>query len=122
MIDRNLLTLIRKEIDQTLLAVAEKHGVAIEAGRCTFTATHATMKLEISARSGVSGEVITKEAEDFKRYAASFGLKEKDLNRKIQYGGAQYQIVGLKPRCRKFPVLARRGDGKLFKLAVSVVK
>ena len=83
-------------------AVAEKYGVAIKVGNSRFSNNNCTTKIEI-ATVAESGEVLTKEAVDFNRYASSMFQITKKLGDTFEFRYDTYEIVGLKPRSSKVP-------------------
>ena len=44
-----------------------------------------------------------------------------DLGQEFQRSGKTFTIVGLKPRSKKYPILAKCSDGKTYKLPVDLV-
>jgi hypothetical protein len=65
---------------------------------------------------------MTKEATDFNRFAASFGITKK-LGDTFFFRYETYEIVGLKPRSSKYPLLAKNiSSGKTFKFPANVAK
>jgi hypothetical protein len=84
----------------------------------------ATLKFDF-AEVSETGEVLSQEADDFRKMAAWFGLKATDLGRKFRWhDGKRYEIMGMKPRSRKYPILARRVDSldKCMKFTADSVK
>jgi len=117
-----LLNSIRADVEEALDAIAEKHGVTITTGRATYTAQNATMKLEIAAIAR-DGTVQTKEAVDFAAYAFRYGLSPDDLGKEFRYAGETFEIIGLKTRATKMPILGQsRQTGKIYKFPVNAVK
>src|SRR5210317_201051 len=117
-----LLKSIRADVEEALAAVAKKHGVTITTGRGTYTAEWATMKLEIAAIDS-DGTVQTKEAVDFVAYAFRYGLSPDDLGKEFSYGGETFEIIGLKTRATKMPILGQsRENGKIYKFPANAVK
>jgi len=116
------LGILRTEMQSAMHGVAKKHGVDIRIGACSYLDSNATFKVEV-ATVGSSGIVRSKTRTDFERYASMFGLKKSDLGRKITYTGERFEIVGLKVKSRRFPILAKRlSDGRVYKLPIEVVK
>lgn len=103
--------------------IEKEYGIKISLGNCTYSDSNATFKLEVSD-IGDNGEVMTKEAEDFKRRASLYGLSPKDLGRVIKdpLSGEEYTIIGLKTRSTKYPILAKGKNGKTYKFPVDVIK
>ena len=119
MIDSLLMQEARSKIDAALQAVGKELGIVIKCGRATFTSTNATMKLEFSA-IGDSGEVISREAEEFKRCARLFGLDPSMLNQTFHINGKDYKVVGMSPRSRRYPVIVEH-FGKKYKMTASAI-
>lgn len=120
--NRNLLKQLKPEIQDALKELSKKHNVDIRCGSASFGSNHATFKLEISL-IGEGGEVMTKEAEDFKLYCYRWGLKESDLGRTFNHFGNTFKITGAKPRSSKYPILAEKitgGTGGTYKFPASI--
>lgn len=120
-LDKESLTHIRDQINTALELVAEDLGIDISLGSCRYTTKNATLKLEI-ATLGDDGAIQNKEAEDFKIFAPRYGLSASDLGKTFESSGTTYEVCGLKPRSRKYPILAKRADGRMFKFAARYVK
>lgn len=116
-IDRSTCRLLRDKINESLQELAQELGVTIEAGNASFTNSNVTFKVNIATKNE-DGSVNTKEAEDFRRYAARYGLKPDDLGREFTSNGKRFKITGAKPRASRYPILAERiPDGKGYKFA-----
>jgi|TARA_R110002051_G_scaffold11327_1_gene41354 hypothetical protein len=120
-IDRNLLEKVRDEISHCLEPIGEKHGIELKLGRCSYSSGNFTMKLEGSL-VGDDGVVLTKEAEDFKKYAHWHGLEPEDLGKTFVQAHVVYTITGLKTRARKYPITAKASNGGSYKFAADSVK
>jgi hypothetical protein len=118
--DRQKVLAIRDALNRAVADVAKEHGVQIVVGRGTFGTSNATFKVEIAEKSA-AGTVLTREAEDFSRYAEIFGLQKTDLGQKFTVAGKTYTVHGLNPRAPKFPVLAKSDDGKGYKFSSEAV-
>lgn len=119
-LNKTNLSTINSDIVEALQSVANKHGVQISRGNCSFTANNANLKIVITA-IGENGEVETKEASDFKLYAFHHKIPVKYLNKEVTIQGRQIKILGYKPRSSKYPVLIFDiALGKRFKYQESV--
>ena len=119
-VDRTTVRLLGDKIEEALQAVAKEYGVAIKRGNGTFEPSNFTMKIECSVV--VDGNVVTKEAEHFKRYATFYGMKPEDLGKTIRVGRDIYEITGMRLKAHKYPILGKRPDGRTFYLPLSSVK
>ena len=113
-LDRATVTYIRKHLEAALKPLAEKLGVAIDLGHCTFEVSNCRFQLKIAVRD-CNGKPITEETEFFKHNAKLFGLEPADLGREFVFQGQTYTTCGLRTKSRKYPVTARAGNGKNYK-------
>ena len=113
---------MRKDIDEALKAVAEKHNCTIHAGSANYTSESFNIKLEVVENSS-DGSTVTKEELDWKANASLFGLDVDLLGKTVKIQGKDYEIVGLKPRSRKYPVLGKDlSNGKTYKFPAEFLK
>ena len=123
-INRAFLRVFTSDAKTALAAVASKHGVSVEykGGSFAVDGGNAILKFEIAAPNA-QGETLSREAEVFKRHAKEYGFKPEDLGTEFESGGETYQIIGLKRRSPKFPILASRvRDRKTYKFAPEQIK
>ncbi len=114
--EKDQFSQLRAEIDAALKIVSNKYGLVFHAGNVKYESHTAEFKLHVSTLTE-GGEVIHKEAEDFKCYATLYGLKPKDLGRKYLRAGQVYTIIGCKPLNRTYPILVSCTDGKRYKIS-----
>jgi hypothetical protein len=120
-LDKRMVGIIAKEIEDAVQAVAQKYDINIKRGNGRFSAETATLKLEITTK-GAGGQVETSDAKYFKLMARGYGLQAEDLGKDIIFNGTQYKIVGLKPSSFKYPILVKSArDGKTYKLRAESV-
>jgi hypothetical protein len=123
-IDAAACRLLREELEMALGAVTDNNpGLTIKVGSMTYAGNYATIKLEV-AIVDEEGNAQTKEASDFIDYTAMGAydtLTPDHLWDWVMLHGERYQLIGCKPRSRKYPILGKRADGKIFKLPVATV-
>jgi hypothetical protein len=113
-LDRQTLATLRQEIDLALKSVCDRHGIALKLGSCRFTATAATMKLEI-ATIGTSGEVLDTEAVTLRANLRALGLTEAHLTQTISLDGKRFVLKGYKVSRRAKPfTLTCLDNGKIY--------
>lgn len=113
-LNKQILRRIEADVLAALTQVASRHEVEFKFSGGSFDDHNATLKLEILAKRE-DGSVISKDAEYFKMNAKWYGINPTALGQKFTFNGLVYSISGLKPRSGKFPILAVRADGKIFK-------
>lgn len=111
-ITRDLLKVLRTEIDAALAGIAAKHDVSLKMGNATFTDTNATLKV-VLATKGDGGVVITKEMATLKAYMSVLGVTEEMLTKPFSYSGKMFVLAGYKSRNNRF-VIKEVATGKMF--------
>lgn len=119
-INRQILKLMANDIESALQSVAKKYNVEMKYNGGRFTSNNATIKIEISTIND-NGELITREANDFKSLAKFYGLSADLYGKSFTTHKDTYKIVGLKSKSHKYPILCERSDGKIFKFPASTV-
>lgn len=117
--NRQNIRQINSELEAALKQVAEKYGLEVKLGNTRFTGDNFSTKVQV-ATVGESGITMSKEATDFNRYKTILGINM-ELGQEFQRSGKTFTIVGLKPRSKKYPILAKCSDGKTYKLPVDLV-
>lgn len=111
---------IRGILEDAVRTVSLK-GYKVELGRCTFDDMGAEFRLNVKTITE-DGIALGKEAADFKRAAAMFGLKPEDLGREFVCAGDRYRLTGYRARASAKPFLgARVRDGRTFIFAERAV-
>jgi len=117
--NRQNIRQINSELEAALKQVAEKYGLEVKLGNTRFTGDNFSTKVQV-ATVGEGGITMSKEATDFNRYKTILGINM-ELGQEFQRSGKTFTIVGLKPRSKKYPILAKCSDGKTYKLPVDLV-
>jgi len=114
-LDRSTVKDLRPKVQEALKAL-EALGLNVQVGNASFSSTSVTFKVELAIVSE-GGAIQSKAAETFKRLAYLYGLRPDDLGK--TYG--PYTVVGLNPRAKKYPIVARRKDGKDYKIPAEMI-
>ena len=122
---RPVVQALGDEVEQALAAMAELYGIDIRVIGKTYTgSSFANIKLSLAIKDSDKGIPMDENAANFVRRAHIYGLKPEDLGKTFtSAGGRKYKIVGLKPRNRKYPVLAvwEDGDKRTYKFGAKTV-
>jgi hypothetical protein len=119
--DRTACRLVSGKTVEALEALAADLGLSVERGNGKFDSTSFTLKIVFSV-TGEDGQARTPEVEDFKRYAQFHGLSPDDLGRTFTANGTNYEICGLKPKSRKYPILGKTVRGAVYKFSADSVR
>ena len=119
-LDKPTVKYIRKRLQATLMPLAKELGVVIDFGSCTFQTSNCRIQLKVAVLDP-DGEPVTEEADAFRRSAKLFGFEPADLGAEFIVQGQTYTISGLRPKSRKYPVIARAGNSKDYKYACRTV-
>jgi len=125
-ITKDLLRALQIDIDAALTAVAKKHKVALKLGRATFTDTNATFKLLVAGGEAKASDDAASvlDAENYRKYAKSVGMKLSWLNKKFIFDGKTYVLLGYKPERSRFNVVIQQvnSNKKVLLTTYSVCK
>lgn len=120
--DRDNLKALRKDLEEALKQVAEKHNIQIVVGNASFTSNDVNWKIQMLAKDD-SGKVHDRLAEDFKFYANALGMKPEDLGKEFTVGRDKYRLKGYNGKKRKFPIVAiNLSNNKEYGLTLGGVK
>ncbi len=125
---RNDVSQLRIEIDAALAEIAKRHNLLISLGNCRFSATEArfskvtvrTQELNVAPGTNVLSVSKLEEQDYLARYAA-YGLPAGSLHRKFTLNGKVFEITGLKPSRKKYPVSGKSVSGRNLKFTASAV-
>ena len=119
-LDKLTVQHIRKRLTAAVKPLVEELGVVIDLGNCTFSENNCRFQLKVALVDS-GGQVITEEADCFRNNAKLFGFEPDDLGRRFTFRGQSYIICGLKPKSRKYPIIAHSGNGKNYKFPCRTV-
>jgi hypothetical protein len=121
MIGRPGAKLMRVEMQEALNIIGERYGMAFEIGRITFD--NNSIKASVEAVLTTTPDE-SKMAADFRKHCFKHNLKPSDLGRIFTNTRLErFEIVGLKSRNRKYPIIGQRvSDGKQFKFTSHSVR
>lgn len=91
-LDKPTVQYIRKRLEAAVEPLAEELGVAIDLGSCTFQKSNCRIQLKVVVLN-LDGELVTEEADAFKRSAKLFGFEPADLGKEfVVQGAALYHL------------------------------
>ena len=80
------------------------------------------LKLELAVIGG-DGKSARREAEEFAKYHAMYGLEASDLGQVVTLNREEHRLVGLAPNRPKYPIVMERvRDGKLVLCTEDVIE
>jgi hypothetical protein len=109
---------VRTDIQLALDAVARKHGLTLDMGGGRYS--EQDFRVQVGFRVGVG--VKPQSERDFSAMAQLYGLKSTDLGKTFMHKGHTFAVCGLKSSSRRFPILAKRTDGKTYKFPADFVR
>lgn len=115
--DRAQISMLRDEMAKVLSDLGATHGLTFDIGRITFSDKDFSVKIR-----GIDNNVTAaSSAMEFDWNQSKHKYPELEgivLGQRFRNDkGDVYRIVGLKPKNRKYPVIAQREDGKQFKFS-----
>ena len=110
---------VRADLDALLADYGKKVGMNFDLGHIKYTDTSFRVKLEGTLRQETGAPPEDKTVQEFKKYAALFGLDSVDLGKKVVSGGRTFTVSGLKLSNRKFPLLMTGPQGGCYKFQIN---
>ena len=111
---------LRNEIDKALDRVANKYGITISAGNCTFSGNEANFKLKLNT-IGDSGTVITRESQMWDLYKGRTQCSHLSIGDEIQLQGNTYILSGYNTRAKKAPIQFTDSSGRGYKCSIAML-
>ena len=115
---------MRQAMLDALAAVEAEHGVKFEIGSIRYEADGSNFRTRVTcSRKGENGDAETPMARAYRKHAASFDLDPEWLGVDlINDAGDLVQIVGLKPRSKKYPLIyVNKRNGRRYKTSANLV-
>jgi hypothetical protein len=109
----------RTEMEDALGKVGKKYGVTFNIGNIRFTSDtfSTTVKCYGTATKSDTGKL------EWDKSCFMFGFEKTDFNKMFTMTGKKYQIVGIRPRSFKYPIVGKEiGGTKSFKFNAEGVK
>lgn len=116
--DRKNLRNLRADLENAVSAVAEKYGIALDFGSGRFSDFRYSVKLTCLIGSDGSTDH-AKISWDLN--CRMFGLKPEDFGRTFKQGSTRFTICGIKPKSRRYPIIAANDNGTEYKFPTSVL-
>ena len=121
-ITRENIRTLKREVEEALQPLADKHGISITMGRGSFNATNATLKVEVATKDE-DGVSVSREAEQWTHFAPRYGIAPDAVGKTVRGGLDQtFTIIGWNSRAKRYPVIAQcNATQKRYKLPASLV-
>lgn len=105
---------LRTEIQTALNKIGKKHNILIDiGGSMSFDADSFGVRLKGRAVANKTDA----DKSDFEKHCRKFGMVPAHFGRIVKLPEGNFEICGIKPRGRKYPILVRNGQGKSYKIS-----
>lgn len=118
-ITKTQLQNIRQEMDSALAEIAAKHGMSMQVGKISYD--DVSFKAEVKANVVSNDGTNLKAKNDWDCYCSMFNLDKSDFGSTFKQNGEVFEIVEIKPRNRKYPIIARNSKGQ-YKFKAETVR
>lgn len=108
--DSSNLDEVRDQINNTLAAVLKQYGLTAKIGNIRYSSNDFRTTLTVSTGSNADAA-----QREFERHAYKFGLAVDLFGKSFMHHGEKFTITGIKPKSRKYPVLAKNAKGTTYK-------
>ena len=127
--DRPTVQKLRKSLQATLDSIGKANGICLTLGNIRFDRGQFRTKLTayvvpdgVNPTSDPQAIREMSYADAWRRQAPFYGFLLEHLGKTVTHNGSRYTIAGLKPTSRKYPIMMKRDDGKMFKFPEYTVK
>lgn len=112
-INKQNLVQFRKDFDSAIKALEEKYELDISLGNIGYRENSFSAKLT-AYKKGL-------DKAEWNWYCDQYGFKPEDFGKTFFYSHKRYTIIGIM-RGSKYPILAKREDGKEFNFTPEAIK
>ena len=117
---RKTIPPVREAIEKALREVGSEYGLSFEVGKIGFFDTSLTAKIECVINNEENGDnSVAKHIWD--KHCVIFALKPEDFGKTFESKGNIFEICGCKPNNTKYPILAKKSNGRVFKFNVASI-
>ncbi len=113
----NILTLQEKILTQ-LEPLAEELGITFSPAKSQYSPSQGLIGLNVAIKPN---DGLTPEERQFRELAPLFGLSPENYRQRFQSGGQIFELIALKPRNRKYPLIGKNSKGTSYKFPLSVL-
>jgi hypothetical protein len=117
MISDSKIKTVQDKIKKALAKIEKDENISIGFGSCSYNAAFYTTKMTV--RSKVESVEVSKAYEIM---CKRLGFTQNIIGMEFPGNGGQYKIVEIKLKNRKYPVIAKSANDKLYKYSVADIK
>lgn len=117
MINERKIDTVQAKIKAAIAQIEKEENVKISFGNIRYNSAYYTSQLKVSTL-----EKNEKVKGVYESICRSLGFTQDVVGMTFTKGSTQYEIIDIKTRNRKYPVIAKTKSGKQYKFAVSTVK
>lgn len=121
--DKQTLKQFREDFQENVKALEDKYNASIVLGNIRYGENQFTSKLTFTeVTEGVPRED-AKWIESLRIHGHEYGLDEEDYGTNFTKGADEYEVLGIKPKARKYPIVGRNvSTGKLYKFTQRAIQ
>jgi hypothetical protein len=103
----------RNDFAKAMEELEKKYGVKVEMGRISYNEHEFSTKLNVTNATNDEELEKTKFMNAIAPFA-NYGLYADDYKKEFKIQGKTYQLIGVKPRARKNPLIIKDKEGKTY--------
>jgi predicted SprT family Zn-dependent metalloprotease len=116
--DRHVVRQFQSEVMEAIRQVGAKWGIETRNAKGTFDEGNLDLALRFSPGDAETEDPAQR---DFAKHAGLFGLQPEDYRRTFLSNGELFQLIALKPRNPKYPVIGENQNGTRYKFPRDVL-
>lgn len=117
MITDSKISIVQDKIKKAIAQIEKEENVKISFGSCSYNSAYYTtsMKVMTTVKTDAVKDV-------YAGICRRLGFTQNIIGMKFDGPSGSYEIVDIKTRNRKYPIIAKTGSGKQFKYSVADIK
>lgn len=123
MVTRDELKAFRIDFQDAVKELEKKYQVNLKLGAISYTANEFHGKVTATKTTPEAKQANAElERLQWKNLATFLGMKEDDYGKSFRDNGKVMTIIGINPKSRKYPILLKADNGKVYNGGVTWVK
>jgi len=117
MINERKINSIQSKIKAAIAQIEKEENVKISFGNISYNSAYYTSQIKVSTL-----EKSEKVKGVYESICRSLGFTQDIVGMSFTHGGLTHEVIDIKTRNRKYPVITKTKSGKQYKFGVSTVK
>lgn len=116
-LEKDLIEAFHRDLQEGIKHLAKKYNLDVRKVKTSYGEFDMKCSIVVEQAKDEGSKASPVEAAAAERFADSYGIDSKLINKPFRHAGSTYELIGINSRNRKFPVICLI-DGNRFKMTV----